>query len=284
MITTDIWGWLRLLRLERALTINLSVSTDLTDNYSGSARSVCCFTDLVEQVCSSKLDQIFKHRVVGLNSGSARLSWHRVRTVLGSIGEKLACAICHSAQAKLAGSKVGLGIMSSPTGFTWLQHRNSSTTLFSAVAFNSFTSISPEILFESRVNDFKWVFFSKHFSISTAIESDKQQLAADNISTTELVPRIWNKWRQSSTSMSPRLLRLISVRAGSLSETFLKSSSRSTVTMLDGDGKTFKIVAWQLSCFENNQEILWLRILLVVYIQSQTCIQNSCGAIFCSVF
>ena len=58
--------------------------------------------ELCGQKCSSKPDQISNHRVVGSNPGSAIPSWLRVRTVLGSIGEELALAICLSCWAKPA--------------------------------------------------------------------------------------------------------------------------------------------------------------------------------------
>ena len=80
---------------------------------SGSVRSVRNCADLCGQKCSSKPDQISNHRVMGSNPGSAIPSWLRVRTVLGSIGEELALAICHSGWAKPAVSKVCLGSMRS---------------------------------------------------------------------------------------------------------------------------------------------------------------------------
>ena len=63
--------------------------------------------------CSWKPDQISNHTVFSSNPGSDIPSWLQGRTVLGSVGEKLALAICHSGSGKLAKSKVDLGRMSS---------------------------------------------------------------------------------------------------------------------------------------------------------------------------
>ena len=137
---------------------------------------------------------------------------------------------------------------------TWFEHRSSSNIFWTAVAFIIFTNMSPPILLESNVRNFRhlqinrsttndhnfrsiihfykviiemrqcWLFLnllcSKQSAIAFAIVSVKSQLEAVNPSTVVFLAKAAKNFNQVSWSIPWMLFKLISMQSDSFPSTY----------------------------------------------------------------